>query len=195
MIIKDMYIHPLLILDDDESKLKSEIILKRKRIKLLTYNIFLRPPPVKNNESDWKNERLIDFLQEIENYDIICLQEAFESFNTRINELVRIANKAGFFFFCSSPIPSFFSKYSVDGGLLILSRFPILSHEFVPFDYGVLSDALAYKGYLMAHLKIAESNIVIINTHTQASYFQSSEEHWVKIVINILKNLYIESKL
>lgn len=26
-----------------------------KKIKLLTYNIFLRPPPIKTNEDDYKN--------------------------------------------------------------------------------------------------------------------------------------------
>jgi hypothetical protein len=43
----------------------------------------------------------------------------------------------------SSPDPSFFSSYLVDGGLLTLSRFPIIKKEFHAFSYGVLSDNLS----------------------------------------------------
>ncbi|KAM3147691.1 Sphingomyelin phosphodiesterase 2 [Paramecium bursaria] len=32
-------------------------IPQQQRIKLLTYNTFLRPPLVKNNQDDYKNER------------------------------------------------------------------------------------------------------------------------------------------
>jgi endonuclease/exonuclease/phosphatase family metal-dependent hydrolase len=179
MLIKKMNLHPLLIINDDQTKLTNEIVLNRSRIRVLTYNLFLRPPPVKNNESDWKDERLIDFLQEIDNYDILCLQEVFEILSDRRHELIRIASKAGFFFYCKAPIPSFFSKFTIDGGLLILSRFPIISSEFIPFDYGVLSDALSYKGFIYAHIKIADADLVLFNLHAQASYFDISQSHFV----------------
>ena len=42
-------------------------------IKLLTYNIFLRPPLIKNNADDYKNERTKFFLNEIIDFEIICL--------------------------------------------------------------------------------------------------------------------------
>lgn len=47
--------------------------LKRKHINLLTYNLFLRPPPAKNNESDFKEERVKGFAKVLENFDIVCL--------------------------------------------------------------------------------------------------------------------------
>lgn len=35
--------------------------------------MFIRPPPVKNNEDDYKDERLTAFIsKEMENFDIIC---------------------------------------------------------------------------------------------------------------------------
>jgi hypothetical protein len=43
-----------------------------KYLRVLTYNIFIRPL-VKNNESDYKSERLEYFYKEMPNYDIICL--------------------------------------------------------------------------------------------------------------------------
>lgn len=94
----------------------------RTGLRILTYNIFLRPPPIKNNEDDFKNERLEDFAKIINDFDIICLQEMFGTYNSRKHELIRAAYKQGFFFYVDTPTPSFLSKYMIDGGLLILSR-------------------------------------------------------------------------
>lgn len=51
--------------------------------------------------------------------------------------------KKGLFYHASSPSPSFFSSYLVDGGLLTLSRYPIEYTEFMPFKFGILSDSLS----------------------------------------------------
>lgn len=53
---------------------------------------------------------------------------------------------------CVSDAPGFFSGYATDGGLTILSRFPIVYSEFDPYPYGVLSDSLSYKGVLYAKI-------------------------------------------
>jgi hypothetical protein len=118
--ISEICFHPLM--DIKTNNIIDERLLQRESIKVLTYNIFLRPPPVKNNEDDYKNERLRDFIKMLDLFDIICLQEMFGTFNSRKHELIKHANKAGLFYFVDSPSPSFFSKFLVDGGLLILSR-------------------------------------------------------------------------
>lgn len=172
----DMYFHPLM--DVNSKNINDEKMLPRKNIKVLTYNIFLRPPPVKNNENDWKDERLADFIKLLDCFDVICLQEMFGAFNNRKQELIKYANKSGLFFFCDSPSPSFFSKFMVDGGLLILSRFPIIESEFRPYRYSVLSDSLANKGILYAKIKVGDTYLSIFNTHLQASYFGCGKYHW-----------------
>ena len=116
----DLIFHPLMEMKFEN--IKNEKIINRKTIKFLTYNIFLRPPPVKNNDNDYKDERLNDFIKIMENFDIICLQEMFGTFTSRKQKIIKHANKSGLFFFVESPSPPFFSKYLVDGGLLILSR-------------------------------------------------------------------------
>ena len=117
----NMFFHPNM--DINIRYLQEEKILERNHVKILTYNIFIRPPPIKNNENDWKDERLADFIKLLEFYDIICLQEMFGTFSNRKQELIKYANKSGLFFYVDSPSPSFFSKFLVDGGLLILSRY------------------------------------------------------------------------
>lgn len=168
--------HPLCEINENAIlKNSKDKILPRKTIKLLTLNIFLRPPPVKNNEDDWKDERLEEFCKIIHDFDIICLQEMFGSFNSRKQKLFRAATKSGFFFFIDTISPSFVSKYMVDGGLVILSRFPIVAYSFTPYRYGVLSDSLAQKGLLYAKIKIKDSFLHLFSTHLQASYFDSGE--------------------
>lgn len=171
-----MFFHPLL--EIDRNHVDSKSILNREKIRVLTYNIFLRPPPVKNNDNDWKDERMVDFIKHLENYDIICLQEMFGSLTSRREALIKYASRSGLFFHVDVPSPSFFSKNIIDGGLLILSRFPIVESEFRPFKYTVLSCSVVEKGILYSKIKIKDSHIAIFNVHLQATYFDVSKEQW-----------------
>jgi len=96
-------------------------------LRILSYNVFLRPPPVKNNEDDYKDQRLRLFIDtEMENFDIICFQELFRLLSTRRHKMIYSAIKKGFLYHASSPSPSLFSSYIVDAGVAILSRNPIV---------------------------------------------------------------------
>ena len=61
----------------------TEHTLGRHHIKLLTYNLYMRPPLVKTNESDHKDARLLEFAKQLSHYDIVCNQELFTEFNSR----------------------------------------------------------------------------------------------------------------
>ena len=108
--------HPLNLLTGVEH------IADRNHINILTYNIFLRPPGVKNNASDHKDARLKEFIKLLHEFDIVCLQEMFGFLNKRKHKLIRCAAKAGFLYYADSVSPSFFTSFVVDGGLLVLSR-------------------------------------------------------------------------
>ncbi|KAL4486458.1 hypothetical protein ABPG72_018412 [Tetrahymena utriculariae] len=139
-------------------------------VRILTYNIFLRPPPIKNNKDDYKNERTKLFLNAISDFDIVCLQELFGFLNQRKHKIIFNAMKQGYFYHATSPSPSFFSSYLVDGGLVTISRFPIIEKSYRPFKYGVLSDNLSQKGVLYTKIQANDSFIHLFNTHLQASY-------------------------
>ena len=57
-------------------------------IKLLSYNVFLRPPPIKTNEDDFKEERFSELLAVLEQYDIVCLQEMFQTGTFRVERMI-----------------------------------------------------------------------------------------------------------
>ncbi|KAJ2195639.1 hypothetical protein GGH18_001865, partial [Coemansia sp. RSA 530] len=46
--------------------------MKTPRLRILTQNMFMRPPLIKNNKSDWKDARLDYFIEHIlPNYDVV----------------------------------------------------------------------------------------------------------------------------
>ena len=105
----------------------------RDSVRLLTYNFFCRPPPVNTNKDDYKDSRLQDFLAQLHNFDIICFQELFTTLNDRKHRMIREAAKVGLKYYLSSKVPSLFSHYFVDSGLLILSRYQIIEHDYYQY--------------------------------------------------------------
>ena len=151
---------------------------KSHKIKLLTYNFFLRPPPIKTNEDDYKDERLNDFKDYMKDFDIICMQEVFGSFSGRKKKMIYNAKKNGFNFYATGNMPPFFSKFLIDGGLLTLSRFPIIECKKINYDYGVMSDGMSMKGVIYTKIRINNNFLCLFNTHLQASYYDSGVELW-----------------
>lgn len=151
--------------------------LPRKHINVISYNIFLRPPFIKNNESDHKDARLKEFIKLLDEFDIVCLEEMFGFLNRRKHKMIRCATKAGFLYYADAVSPSFFTSFVVDGGLLVLSRFPIIASEFKPFPYGIFSDSLSQKGVLYVKVQIKDEVLHLFQTHTQASYFGENQRY------------------
>jgi hypothetical protein len=106
-------------------------------IRLLSYNIFIRPPGVNNNGNDHKTERLRLFVKKFVNYDIICLQEMF-GFSRRKGSVFRAAEKAGLVYRTRSDKKSAYTEGRfLDAGLVILSRFSIVRSAFYTYPIAV----------------------------------------------------------
>lgn len=165
-------------LDDkvnSDSNLYEVEFLDRKSIRILTYNMFLRPL-VHTNSDDHKYERLVDFFDELKDFDIICFQEVFSFVNFRKELLILEAAKRGFYYYYGSPEPGFLSPFSFDAGLLIISRFKIEETDFYPFTYANDIDAIVNKGLLYVKIKVKNNYIHLMTTHLQATYYQKKEE-------------------
>ena len=143
-----------------------------KRIRLLSFNIFMRPPAPKfthNVSNDFKDRRLEAFIQTyLDNYDVICLQEMFGAFSSRREKLMQAAKERGFIWQVANPRAK---NFLVDGGLLILSRVKIIAHAHTIFRPGVMSDRLSAKGAVYAKLEPTPGVFVhLFVTHLQAVY-------------------------
>ncbi|KAJ3019464.1 hypothetical protein HKX48_002052 [Thoreauomyces humboldtii] len=141
------------------------------RVRLLTLNLFLRPPLVHSHASDHKESRLERFLTHVlPNYDVVCLQECFSFATDRRKQIVERAKQMGFVSSVASPEGGWF-KARVDGGLLILSRKEVVAEAKIVFPRGVHSDWLAAKGVIYAKIQLSPSSTLhLFTTHLQASY-------------------------
>ncbi|KAI8865954.1 hypothetical protein GQ42DRAFT_165798 [Ramicandelaber brevisporus] len=158
-------------------------------LRLLSHNVFMRPPLIKNNESDYKDARLAYIIKRIlQRSDIITLQEMFDFFSSRRDKLLAAAasgvpriDPATGQAMADRPVKFSGQVYSpskhiwdlrIDGGLVILSRYPIVKSAVLQFSgRGIDSDWLAAKGALYARIDIGGgNNLHLFTTHTQASY-------------------------
>ena len=89
-----------------------------------------------------------------EDYDIICLQECFDTFTHRQFDLIEKLEKAGFKYVNTSDKPGFCEPKMIDGGIVVMSKFPIVESNF--YDYGTMgqSDGLSKKGILYCRIQI-----------------------------------------
>ncbi|CEP15689.1 hypothetical protein [Parasitella parasitica] len=139
--------------------------------RFLTLNIFMRPPLIKNNWSDYKDDRLAYIEKYIlPDYDVITFQESFAFASRRKDRLITTARLMGYNYHIESP-----RKYpwniGVDGGLLMISRFPILKSNIIEYPRGQHSDWLSIKGALHALIELNSTRKMhLYTTHTQASY-------------------------
>ena len=173
--------------NDDENEIKenninsknnlNEELSYRNSVRLLSYNFFLRPPPVNNNGSDYKNERLKDFIEFLPEFDIICFQEIFTTLTDRKHQMIREAAKSGFKYHVSSRPPSFLSEYITDAGLLILSRYEIVECDYYDYYLNISGDAPSNKGIIYAKIKINNRCLFLFNTHLQSTYFDESQSN------------------
>ncbi|KAJ1965921.1 hypothetical protein GGI12_000442 [Dipsacomyces acuminosporus] len=147
-------------------------------LRILTQNMFMRPPPIQNGSNgDYKDARLDYFIEHIlPTYSVVCLQEMFGLASSRRDRLVEAAKKLGFTHSVVSELPDI-TTLAADGGLVILSKYPIVNSEHHDYPRGKGADWFAIKGILYARLAISNPNsgqsatfLHLFNTHTQASY-------------------------
>jgi endonuclease/exonuclease/phosphatase family metal-dependent hydrolase len=144
-------------------------------VSFLSLNLFLRPPFVKTNSSDYKDARTDYFITSVlGSHDVYCLQEVFGALSSRKSRIIKAAMAKGYLHITESPSPSFFSSYLIDGGLLILSRFPILDSQFRTYSVREQPDSLSQKGLLYCKLLVHGAFINVITTHTQSNYVNST---------------------
>ena len=92
----------------------------------------------------------------------------FSFLTNRRTKLIREAQKQGFEYYATCANPGFLSASVSDGGLLVVSRFPIVTTEFRPFTSqpAVGGDIIALKGFLHVKIQVEQAHLHIVTTHT-----------------------------
>lgn len=125
-------------------------------LRVLSYNIWGLPAPI-GQDLDARIERIAEAIQD---YDIVLIQEAFDQ------RTESLPLRAGF--------PYAYHHKNLDlwrqaSGLMVLSRFPIVDTDFMPFPGLTPPDLLANKGVLFARVQHPQLGYVdLYNTHYQS---------------------------
>jgi endonuclease/exonuclease/phosphatase family metal-dependent hydrolase len=136
-------------------------------VRILTYNVFLRPPPINALDEPWcRAQRIGDWLAQSD-AGIVALQETFQP--EPVAALVDQARYALPYQVLNQPAPK--SRLGASGGLSILSRWPIEEARTLTFDAcnGPFSDCLAAKGAVHAVVRLSDNTrLNVVATHLDA---------------------------
>lgn len=127
---------------------------------VLSYNLYMLTPPIAYTD---QSERAAIIPNHIAGYDALILSEVFYN-SARDSILVPGLSSAYPFHTAVVDV----GGSSEDGGVMILSKWPILSSTHIVYDSCDGSDCLAAKGAMYAKIDKNGVNYHLFGTHTQA---------------------------
>ncbi|KXS21305.1 hypothetical protein M427DRAFT_315925 [Gonapodya prolifera JEL478] len=150
-------------------------------VKLVTWNAFIRPPPIESRGGDYKDTRLQFWTQRWMNeYDVVCFQELFGSLSSRRASVLENARSFRPPFAHTAWIdpPPWTSRIATDGGLCVASKLPIIAKEQVIYPGGVMiSERFCGKGALFVKIALPSTpangsgrHLYLFITHLHADY-------------------------
>jgi endonuclease/exonuclease/phosphatase family metal-dependent hydrolase len=129
--------------------------------RVLTYNVFLRAPTwMFHNQHTWRAERIPPYLV---GYDAVVLQEAF-SYKHRQMILDALRDEYPY----HSRILGEDEFMSYNGGVIIVSRWPIATQDQVEFDVCDGSDCMVKKGVVYTAIDKPGLPVNLFGLHLQA---------------------------
>lgn len=156
-----------------------------RRLRVLTLNIFVRPPGITTRGNDYKSERLALLVLWLASYDVVCLQELFGCPSSRRAHFLGLAaRRAGLRYSCSLPnkLLGSLPPRIIPGGVSVLSRWPIVDWDYIIYDDVAMfsADAWVAKGALYAQIAVpfagsdAGTSDSSVRVHVFSTHLQSS---------------------
>mmetsp|Transcript_3816 Transcript_3816/g.7287 ORF Transcript_3816/g.7287 Transcript_3816/m.7287 type:complete len:381 (-) Transcript_3816:2087-3229(-) len=172
------------------ASLRSTAASSPRELRILSYNVFIRPPLVSSHGNDYKLERLSLLLEELADnshgFDVVCLQELFPLGSPWRDEFVAATKRLGFFHSVSLPLGidavGFCPPKILSGGCTILSRYPMVDTDSLIYSDSLMCsiDAVVAKGVLYALIRLPSSELLhVFTTHMQAG--DGREGHIVRM--------------
>jgi endonuclease/exonuclease/phosphatase family metal-dependent hydrolase len=159
------------------------------KLKIVTYNTFLRPHVVQNDAQQQRASRIPKMLSAFQ-ADVICLQECWSKFS--VHQLIKSFQKQGYNYIVKTKKVK--TLKFLHSGLITCSKYPIVEVEFVPFDTCSGTDCLATKGFLYCQiLHPLLKRVHVFNIHLQfvtATRLRSQDSSKLEIQDNQLQKWY-----
>lgn len=133
-------------------------------IRLMTWNVFMLPKPIKNSHQKLRSEAIGEYVW-MSDYDVVFMQEAFsggfrktihKQLMGRYHYMSRLKKKKGLWPF-------------MNPGLVAYSKFPMKAVDHVYFDKCDRADCYSSKGAHLLEIELPSGKYIqIANTHLQA---------------------------
>jgi len=164
-------------------------------IKVLSYNVWGLPISLPGHDQSVRFRKLSDSLA-YRNFDIVCLQEVF---HRRVRKKLKEGLLNQYFhasdYDCNQNILGPIIQKDCQGGLMTLSKYPIISEQFFPFtesQNASVIEKIGAKGFLFTTIIRNGKPINIINTHlySGSTQFAARERmHQVKEMQQLLNGM------
>ena len=133
----------------------------KEELRILTQNCCLLPSYIYQSKgTDDREQRAALIMEMVQRYDVVLLQEVFGT---------KWCHEWRELFLHVPKMQSLFSvKHSlklIDSGLAILSRYPIVTGQFIPFRSKSVSNAIINRGFLYAQIQVGEKMIHVVSSH------------------------------
>lgn len=142
-------------------------------LRVLSLNVFTLPWGFSSDgDGDCKNERLSALCQRhLGKFDVVGLQELFGGPSGRRDAVLALAKRAGLKYHAGPFPPRLLSGRLIDGGCVLLSRYPLADVDFHEYRHRLFPDSVSCKGVLCASLRLGPGvSLPVFVTHLQASY-------------------------
>lgn len=168
---------------------------QNKRIKAISYNVWGLPVWLPGQNQSQRFRQISDSIQS-RDFEVICLQEVF---NTKLREQLIDKLLPNYFtasdYKCNQKVIGKLIQKDCNGGLMTLSKYPIINEQFYKYSYVKdcsLIEKIGGKGFLFTTILWNGQPINIINTHLYAGENDNadiSRLYQLKEMHNILQDL------
>ena len=156
---------------------KQDPNVNKNEVKILHLDVHWLPNIMRMFKSDFAAERARALLTQVDKYDVVCLNEAFSYIGSPVASFIKEMRNRGFVYISRLPPARLFSMEVCDGGVIILSKLPIINHEFVIFDLNVGIDMVVGKGAVYARIQTGPgTHFHLYATNLQMNYSDSQAE-------------------
>ncbi|OHT09748.1 Endonuclease/Exonuclease/phosphatase family protein [Tritrichomonas foetus] len=171
-------------------EIQTELPDEKKTLKMLQYNVFWRPWLLHLGTIEHVRERARLLVERLVDYDFVCLNESFHFGSDVANEFMETMKTKGFKYIVTSRRVPILSKFVIDSGVMILSKYPIVDTDSVTYSDGCNYDGFAAKGCVYAKIQISKKqHINVFATHLQASYTVVTEKDY-NVRANQIKDIH-----
>ena len=146
------------------------------RVQLLTYNVFLMSKTLYPNWGQDHRAAEIPKADYFQGNDVVVLQEAFDNSSSdalKANAAKQYPHQTPVVGRSKDGWDATHGSYSAtapeDGGVTLLSKWPVLSKEQYVYKEGCGSDNMSNKGFVYAVLDVKGTKVHVVGTHTQST--------------------------